>query len=477
VLCQKIKNKGARNAPINSSSNSDSCVATDCHRAGSASECGGIGAAFAHYYPPLASGAVGDPAHDYPFGATSQKLASRGYSEQEHFFSGKTTAGADYTSRMIVRKPTSAGNFSGTVYVEWLNVTNNYDLDALWLRSSEQILRNGDAYIGVSAQTAGVYSATGLKAWSPHRYSAVNIPTSGYFVAEPAAYDIFAQALQGIRQPTGVNVLDGLPLRTLIATGTSQSAGTMLAYSSLYGTAYRSLVDGYLIAEVSTQTMQASTIGTSLPLTAASLPAVISSLGVPVMVINTETDSSFIPLPETSNYRLWEVAGTTHVDYDFHLALAPVYERDFGHPLEYNPGCSANPYSRIPFRYAQNAAMDALVRWARTGTPAKAQPGFKYNLLGSIARDPDGNALGGVRLPEQDVPTATNRPENTGSTTCALYGQSTPYSADRLLELYPARAAYLESMESAVSRAQTAEVLLPADGRESIATARKSNIP
>ena len=426
---------------------------------------------------PLASGPVGDPARNYPFAATSQNLESRSYSEQEHFFSGRTALGTDYTSRMIVRKPKSAQNFSGTVYVEWLNVTNKYDLDALWLRSSEQILRNGDAYIGVSAQAAGIYGETGLKAWSPQRYADLHTPQGGYNAAEPAAYEVFAQALQGIRDPAGVNVLEGLPLRTLIATGTSQSAGTVLAYSSLYGTAYRNLIDGYLIAELSTQTMQTAFTGLSLPLTSASLPAVISSLGVPVMVINTETDPAFFALPDTSNYRLWEVAGTTHVDYDFYQALAPLYERHFGGPLEYNPGCSVNPYSRIPFRYAQNAAMDALVRWSRTGTPAKPQPGFKYDLFGAIVRDANGNALGGVRLPEQDVPTATNRAENSGSPACALYGQYTPFSAERLLELYPTRTAYLQSMESAIARAETAEVLLPADASESLSAARKARIP
>lgn len=128
---------------------------------------------------PIPSGPVGDPSLNYPFFSALQDLGSYGYTEEEFFFSG-TTFGGPYTSRMLVRRPTSPARFSGTVFGEWLNVTNGYDLDGLWLRSADQILRDGDAYIGVSAQTDGLCTPhniglktprdTGLKAFNSTRY-------------------------------------------------------------------------------------------------------------------------------------------------------------------------------------------------------------------------------------------------------------------------------------------------------------------
>jgi hypothetical protein len=84
----------------------------------------------AHVSGPIPSDPVGDPSHNYPFFSARQDLAGYGYTEEEFFFSG-TTLGGPYTSRMLVRRPTSPARFSGTVVVEWLNVSSGYDVDAL----------------------------------------------------------------------------------------------------------------------------------------------------------------------------------------------------------------------------------------------------------------------------------------------------------------------------------------------------------
>ena len=54
----------------------------------------------------------------------------------------------------IVRRP-PAGQFSGTVIVEWFNVSA-IESSPDWAYLSEEIGREGDAYIGVSAQAQGV---------------------------------------------------------------------------------------------------------------------------------------------------------------------------------------------------------------------------------------------------------------------------------------------------------------------------------
>src|SRR5438270_11620905 len=80
----------------------------------------------AHVTGPIPRGPVGDPSHNYPFFSARQNLAGYGYTEQEFYFSG-TTLGGPYTSRMLVRRPTSPARFSGTVVVEWFNVSTGYD--------------------------------------------------------------------------------------------------------------------------------------------------------------------------------------------------------------------------------------------------------------------------------------------------------------------------------------------------------------
>jgi hypothetical protein len=71
-----------------------------------------------------------------------------------------------YTSRMIVRRPADPAAFTGTVVVEWLNVTAGYDVDIEWNTVAEYLQRSGYAFVGVSAQAAGVAA---LKKWDPQR--------------------------------------------------------------------------------------------------------------------------------------------------------------------------------------------------------------------------------------------------------------------------------------------------------------------
>ena len=133
---------------------------------------------------PLPGSPPGDPASPdiedtYPFFATHVDLAAAGYVEEEFVFSGTADAysttgqllGSDlpYRTRMVVRRPARARDFNGTVLVEWQNVTAGYDLDALW---NPRHLREGYAWVGVSAQRVGVDQ---LRGWSPTRYGALDV--------------------------------------------------------------------------------------------------------------------------------------------------------------------------------------------------------------------------------------------------------------------------------------------------------------
>jgi hypothetical protein len=118
------------------------------------------------------------------FFGTDLDLAARGYVEEEFFFSGQAnrydatvaggigarpiasptaqvvSSGHAYKTRMVVRRPADGARFNGKVIVEWMNATSNYDVEALWFRVHEFVLRDGYAWVGITAQNGPIANAT-----------------------------------------------------------------------------------------------------------------------------------------------------------------------------------------------------------------------------------------------------------------------------------------------------------------------------
>src|SRR3546814_8916227 len=59
-------------------------------------------------------------------------------------------------TRVVVRRPVDPADASGVVVVEWLNVSGGLDADPDWQMLDEDITRNGDIWVGVSAQVIGI---------------------------------------------------------------------------------------------------------------------------------------------------------------------------------------------------------------------------------------------------------------------------------------------------------------------------------
>jgi hypothetical protein len=170
--------------------------------------------------------------------AAVQDLASRGYAESEYFFGGTATSyvgehrvngawdaredgRAEFRSRMIVRRPQDPARFSGTVVLEWFNVTIGRDGDLSWGYGAEEIMREGHAWVGVSAQQAGVRA---LATSDPQRYGSLDHP------GDPYSFDIFTQARRALPRHSGAAPLGDLEPETVIAIGLSQSASFLFAY-------------------------------------------------------------------------------------------------------------------------------------------------------------------------------------------------------------------------------------------------------
>src|SRR4030095_2498283 len=62
---------------------------------------------------------------------------------------------ASYKTRLLIRRPSNPSNFNGIVFIDWMNVTAGNDSDIFGGLSSE-LLNEGYAYVGVSAQGGGV---------------------------------------------------------------------------------------------------------------------------------------------------------------------------------------------------------------------------------------------------------------------------------------------------------------------------------
>jgi hypothetical protein len=458
-----------------------------------------------------AAAAAGNPAVTGPVSGgngaivlqgTSFDLGRAGYTQSEFFVSGTArsytpaaplgsggrwhvtqASTAPYTTRMVVYRPADPARFNGTVIVEWLNVSAGLDVAADWIYDHNELIRDGFAWVGVSAQAAGVAAD---KAADPVRYAALSHPGDSY------SYDIFAQAGRAVRH-SAAKVLGGLRPRRVLAEGESQSAFRLTTYIDAIQPLTH-VYDGFLVH---------SRGGGSAPLSQAPqadvpTPPVVyfrRDLGVPVLAVETETDLMVLGyLPDqqadSPGFRLWEAAGTAHADdYISNLGAGDDGSGAAGRaefesmlsPPAGTPGFTCGtPINTGEGHYVVDAAVYALNRWVATGkAPARASR-LRVTTTGSPAfvLDANGNVKGGVRTPAVDVPVATlSGLGQSGSSFCFLFGTTVPFSAAKLAALYPSHARFVSRWTAATAVATATGFLRPADAAELIAAAAKSGIP
>jgi hypothetical protein len=444
--------------------------------------------------PIPATAPPGDPSHDYPFFATNLDLAKYGYVEEEFFIEGiaarydlgppafagtvptPTTTVVDrghpYKTRLVVRRPGSSQRFNGTVVLEWYNVTNLYDVEVDWFQSHEFLMQNGYAWVGVSAQNAGIATpVTGLRAWSPARYGTLDVTVGGTVSDDALSYDIYSQAAQAVRlagrgQGRGPQVMGDLRVRHIIGTGDSQSAG----YLGVYVNAVHPLVhaiDALLLHSGGQVTRE--------------------DVDIPVFKLLAEGDVTGLNLganlqPDTDRIRTWVVAGASHSDQQLLLYRGPLQIRDIGTvPAEgAAAGCALPPRSRIPIYKVQNTIYRDLRRWVIQGIEPPRAPPLDVVTLGppvELARDEDGNALGGIRLAEHAVPTALNTGVNSGQGFCILWGGHVPFDAATLQARYPSHDDYVEKVARVTLENLRSGYLLLPDASDTLQQAEAAPVP
>lgn len=404
---------------------------------------------------------------------------------------------ATYRTRVVVIRPDSAEKFNGTVFVEWLNVSAGFDSGPDWNMVHTELIREGYAWVGVSAQKVGVDALIDGSAAaivpggdSGDRYVGLSHPGDGY------SYDIFSQVAKAIRdtgdgQSTENSLLGDLQVKRLLGAGESQSAGRLLTYINAIAPMH-ALFDGYF---VHSRTMGSAGLQGSLLQPTVPTPDVVrvrEDLGVPTLMLQTETDLFILGSyasnqPDSDLFRLWEVAGTAHADlYTFldnrfdtgnNPAVAAVVEN-----LAPVPGiieCDL-PVNSGPQHFVANAAVRALQNWMVSGTPPSMAP--RLSVAGSppaFVRDALGNVEGGVRTPYVDAPVAVlegeGQPQPDFSNIdeisvdnvdfCFLSGTTRLFDAATLATLYADNAAYRAAVGKAADEAVEKGFLLGEDAQ------------
>ena len=412
---------------------------------------------------PIPGAAPGNPAspvlgETYPFFSTWLDLAAAGYVEEEYYLSGAadaySTTGAKlasdvpYRTRLIVRRPASDAAFNGTVLVEWQNVTAGYDLDALWNRRH---LREGYAWIGVSAQRVGVDQ---LRAWSPTRYGSLDVTGGGAFTTDQLSYDVFAQAGEAVGSPGAVDLLGGLDVERVLGIGASQSAGRMTIYYNVVLPQEQPVFDGYAFIVGSAPTR----VGTE-----------------PIFQVLSETDvtNPLTRRPDSDVFRRWEVAGAAHSGWEGQEYRRPLSIRDLGAAPVYE--CTNPPFSRIPLSQVIEAAYAHLASWVDGGAPPPPAPYLAFNGTTKV-RNELGLALGGIQLSQVAVPTALNTGSNSGPSFCILFGTHVPFGDEQLGELYRNHGQYVSAVAKTDEANVEAGFLLEADAEENQREAAQSGV-
>ena len=274
-------------------------------------------------------------------------LAVLGYTETEYAVEGTATSyelegergldgrwdvtpgpEAGFRTRFVVRRPSDPARFSGTVVVEWHNVSAGIDAAPDWGFFHRHVAAEGHAWVGVSAQKVGIdgggfVEGIHLKLLAPERYGQLKHPGDAW------SFDMFSQVGALLRLPADENPLGaGLAAAHLLAAGESQSAACLVTYINAIDDHARVFdgffvhgrpgvgvaIDGVFIPTASGEGLASTTRAVS-----AKGERIRDDARVPVLVLQSETDvillgGGLAEQDDSDHVRLWEMAGAAHAD-------------------------------------------------------------------------------------------------------------------------------------------------------------------
>lgn len=405
-----------------------------------------------------------------------------------------------YRTRLVVRRPASAADATGTVVIEWWNSTASFDAGPVWDASAEFFAREGWTYVGVTNSNVPITFLRGgcrLGGIIPvancrQRYATLSLPENGQ------AYDAVSQIVHALRQGGAASPLPAdYPVERIFHAGQSQQGGSVISYASDFHFAAN---DGYFVQifvlgrAINSGPVCGSEGAPAYPACTPALQGrdrlVRTDLPVPVIQALSETDlaSAFGPIAQdgrqhdTRSYRYYEMAGTGHAGVHKGVDVVPGL-------LKLEDTClnPLNTHADGPVfgSYLLNAMWKNLERQVRGRVPP---PGGKPISVvdGAIERDAFGNALGGLRLPELDLPVASYLPTNVVDEEnipgilvpalpllnlfCNLSGSVFPFDPETLSALYPSQERFAKRYRQQLRNLVARRFLLEEDAAKLEAT-------
>jgi hypothetical protein len=385
-------------------------------------------------------------------------LEAGNYQAKEYFVSG-TANGQPYKTRIVVRMPKDRSKFSGLAFVESMHGSGSahmFEFTSVWTMAS--------GHAAVEIQTT---APTNLTQANAERYKDIK-------VVDSQRNEIFAQVGSLVR--TG-KPLGGAVPRKMILTGTSQTAGFVIAYLPAH-VVYRTpemgrIYDGFL------PTSNGSNITQDVDVPVVHLPTMLEYSAANI----TARQDSDEP---NKQYRLYEFAAVAHID-----------TRD---SVRMHPDPCQLPMSEVPNQAYFSVAMNYLFQWVDKGmAPPHAERIWldldERNDGSRMALDENGNPRGGIRTPYVDVPFAkySIRPpalmppppnasayiaqggQQAANQMCGLAGAQQPFPAAKLKDLYKSKKNYVAMFEKRLNELEKAGWSLPVYHEMIMADAQKVN--
>ena len=468
--------------------------------------------------PPEGQGAIFSP------GVRLVGDLSENYVEEEYFISGnvdvfeygnppqlhqlilRNDVPTNYTTRIIIRRPAKKSDFDGNVVVEWWNSTAQFDTAPAWDASADFFAREGWIYVGVSnADEAINFMQAGCPIFGAPpscgtRYAALS------FAEDGIAYEMVSQIVNLLRSSSKQNPIDGKKVSRVYHVGQSQQAGSVNTYATEFH--LDALNDGYFIQAGGGS---ARTLSSGSPNFSFGDPRGLppTQLSVPVIRAQTETEVAefgviFNRQTDTENFRYYEIAGATHLTVHKDVEIIPAGVLFPGSPPIDLENLCLNPMNTLvdgPVfgKYVYNAMWKNLERQRADGVPMPAGDLIAVNFATfQIVRDADQNAVGGIRLPDMNVPTGsyfkpTNEAKpactfppfppncnpigNLGNLACFLAGSTTPFDQTTLDDRYSSHESYVDEVSTDADRLSSEGFLLNRDSNEIVDRAEAAAVP
>lgn len=389
-----------------------------------------------------------DPSQIFtPYGFERFPLDDHGYITEEWVATGEAL-GHHYRTVVCVRRPSDMSTWSGTVIAEPFHYSG---IAPVWMYASGYVMRNHHVWVCIAAQKQSLeHHHKGAK---PDRYSSChidgesvdNFPLSPPFEQEASMRDFWGRlarinvacstilAQVGAALRTMPEVFGGRNLQHIVLTGHSQTGNVNTAYINTAHTAERladgsSVYDGYFPS--------------GYPL----VP--LPDIDRPIVQVLCEGD---VPRPDLSIfpgadrrgwrrddaplYRLYELAGVPHMtSRQFPYSDTSLWAGQHPSDVPLDTVMSSMPHCEM-----FNACLHRLVRWVVDGVVPPSAPRLEFDAHQFIAKDEFGNAIGGVRSPQLDVPAAThyaNVPRADGTPSVVGVGADVAFSPERVRDLY-----------------------------------------